>query len=66
MLKRFLLMDLAALFALFLWGCAAETAKGGEAAAKDEEAIVVTGQGFDGTYQKKEGSAVIYLAVRAV
>lgn len=62
MKRRCLLFAAAGLCALLLWGCTAGTAGDGAASEKEEEAIRVTGQGFDGTYQKKEGWEVIYLA----
>lgn len=46
-----------------LAGCAGKTVPAGnESAATGQEVLAVTGKGFDGTYQKKEGAEVIYLA----
>ncbi len=68
MKKQFLPVGLAALCALALWGCASgktgeqEPTEEIQQTEEKEEAAVLTGQGFDGTYKKQEGKEVIYLA----
>ncbi|MCI2058774.1 MAG: peptide-methionine (R)-S-oxide reductase MsrB [Oscillibacter sp.] len=73
MKKRILALGVLALCAALLWGCAAGTPAGrkaqvqkdeaaGHAAGEKQGADQMTMQGFDGTYRKKEGTEVIYLA----
>ncbi|MEG2165920.1 MAG: peptide-methionine (R)-S-oxide reductase MsrB [Ruthenibacterium sp.] len=47
---------------LLFCNCTQKTSAEKNAAQTKQEANAVTGQGYDGTYQKKEGAAVIYLA----
>ncbi|MEG1010267.1 MAG: peptide-methionine (R)-S-oxide reductase MsrB [Ruthenibacterium sp.] len=55
------LMTLTLCTALFA-GCGEQAAVGLKPTASEKERVAVTGNGRDGTYEKKEGTAVIYLA----
>jgi peptide methionine sulfoxide reductase msrA/msrB len=43
-------------------GCTADVSQVKMTSEKTEEALIMTGEGFDGTYVKKDGEEVIYLA----
>lgn len=62
MKKRILICSILVICVIWLYGCSGKTAKNQQSEMKEKEGSVVSGQGFDGTYEKKEGIEVIYLA----
>lgn len=62
MKKRIDILMVCIFCAALLVGCAEKSAAGANPGAKKQEVFAVTGTGSDGTYQKKDGAEVIYLA----
>lgn len=61
MTKRFNSLMVCILCAAFFVSCAGEFSAGENSAVKEQEELIMA-TGFDGTYQKADGTAVIYLA----